>query len=172
MRSGFAYVPGDRADAAFSGLTLTENLTVASLGSYWHTLWLHRAAERRDARRTMSSRTIRAASPDQEMATLSGGNQQKVVLERWLRRDPLVLLLDQPTRGVDVGARREFHAVVAAAAAQGCVAIVVSDNFEELADTCDRVLVMVAGEVVAEFRTPDLDVAAITEAAFGAPPAA
>ncbi len=106
------------------------------------------------------------------MATLSGGNQQKVVLERWLRRDPLVLLLDQPTRGVDVGARREFHVVVAAAAARGCVAIVVSDNFEELAEICDRVLVMVAGEVVAEFRTPDLDVARITAAAFGAPPAA
>lgn len=172
MRRGFAYVPGDRADATFPRLTLTENLTVASLDVYWRALWLHRGDEARDTRSTIAARAIRASSPHQDMATLSGGNQQKVVLERWLRRDPRVMLLDQPTRGVDLDGRRALQAMITTAAAQGCVTIVVSDDFEELAEMCDRVLVMVAGEVVADLRAPDLDAGRIAEAAFGPPPAA
>jgi ribose transport system ATP-binding protein len=103
------------------------------------------------------------------MATLSGGNQQKVVVARWLRRQPTVLLLDDPTRGVDAGARVTVHAVIADAVRAGAAAIVASEDFEELSTIADRVLVLQHGRVVSELRQPDVDPARLARAAFGAP---
>jgi ribose transport system ATP-binding protein len=169
MRAGVAYVPSARADAAFPGLSLAENLVAADVGAYWDRLWLRRGRERRDARASMEEYEIRAASPAQEMATLSGGNQQKVVVARWLRRQPTVLLLDDPTRGVDAGARVTVHAVIADAVRAGAAAVLASEDFEELSTVADRVLVLGHGRVVSELRQPDVDPARLARAAFGAP---
>ena len=117
---------------------------------------------------SMEAFSIDASSERQEMATLSGGNQQKVVVARWLRRNPKVLLLDEPTHGVDVRARHDLYGFIADTAAAGCAAIVVSDEFDELARICDRVLVMVHGRVVAELSQPDITPRRLTEIAFGA----
>ena len=168
MRAGVAYVPSERADAAFLGLSLGENLAAASVGEYWERFWLHRRRAQRDAAVAMGEFGIRATSPDQEMATLSGGNQQKAILARWLRRRPTVLLLDEPTRGVDVGARVTVHGLVADAARTGAAVIVVSDDFEELTTIADRVLVLVQGRVTTELRQPGIDPVRLADAAFRA----
>ena len=132
MRAGIGYVPEDRDEAAFLELSLGENLSAAVVGSYWRHLRLHRGREHRDARASMEEFSIDAASERQQMATLSGGNQQKVVVARWLRRNPKVLLLDEPTHGVDVRARHDLYEFIAETAATGCAAVIVSDEFEEL----------------------------------------
>jgi ribose transport system ATP-binding protein len=169
MRAGVAYVPAQRADAAFAGLSLSENITAATVSSYWDRLWLHRRREREDARSAMERFSIRARSPGQEMATLSGGNQQKAIVARWLRRLPTVLLLDDPTRGVDAAARVTLHGLITDAVRAGACAIVASDDFEELATLADRVLVLQRGRVVRELSQPDIDAARLADAAFRAP---
>jgi ABC-type sugar transport system ATPase subunit len=110
--------------------------------------------------------TIRAASEAQPMASLSGGNQQKVVLGRWLRRQPKVLLLEEPTHGVDVGARADIYELIRAAAAQGTAVVLVTVDFEELEGLCDRALVVNEGRIVAELRKPNIDHETLTELAF------
>ena len=167
MRAGVAYVPSDRGDATFADLALFENLSAASVASYWRGLRMHHARELSDAGSSMARFSIRASSPRQIMATVSGGNQQKALLARWLRRDPALLLLDEPTRGVDVTARAELYDLVARATRSGCAALVVSDDFVELATVCDRVLVMIGGRVVAELARPGITPARLAELAFG-----
>ena len=133
LRAGIGYVPEDRDEAAFLELSLGENLSAAVVGSYWRHLRLQRGREHRDACASMEEFSIDAASERQQMATLSGGNQQKVVVARWLRRNPKVLLLDEPTHGVDVRARHDLYGFIVETAATGCAAVIVSDEFEELA---------------------------------------
>jgi ribose transport system ATP-binding protein len=158
IAAGFAYVPEDRqADAAFPGLSVGENLSLAVLGDYWRRGTLDRRRERRDARRLFDSFLIAAESELAPLRSLSGGNQQKVVLARWLRRDPRILLLDEPTHGVDVAARVEIYELIHRAVAGGAAALIASSDFEELARICDRVLVLRKGEAVAELRDGDLD---------------
>ena len=94
--------------------------------------------------------SIQAQSPDQPVGRLSGGNQQKVVIGRWLQSKPKLLILDEPTRGVDVGARGEIHRLIRELAAQGMAVLVVSSEPDELPDLCDRVLVMAEGRIVRE----------------------
>jgi ribose transport system ATP-binding protein len=169
MGAGIAYVPNDRGDAAFLDLSLRENLMAAEFGTHWEQLRVQRRRETHDVRQLMTAFSIRASSPDQEMATLSGGNQQKAILARWLRRSPRVLLLDEPTRGVDVGARAELHALLANAVAAGAAAVVTSNDFEELSTIADRVLVLIRGRLVAELRQPDINAPRLAELAFSTP---
>jgi len=164
----FTYVPENRAeDAAFPGLTLLENLSAASLGRYWRGLrWRHRL-EREEALAAMRRFGVKAAGVDQEFTLLSGGNQQKAILARWLRRDPAVLLLDEPTQGVDVGARAEVHELIRAATRAGAAAVVVSSDFEELAGLSDRVVILVHGRLVDELEGSALDPRLLERAAYG-----
>ncbi len=158
MAAGLAYVPEDRqADAAFPGLSVGENLSLTVIPDYWHRGVLNRRRERRDALGLFEGFLITAESDRAPLRSLSGGNQQKVVLARWLRRRPRVLLLDEPTQGVDVGARAEIYELVHAAVAGGAAALVASSDFEELARICDRVLVLRKGALAAELRGADLD---------------
>ena len=158
MAARFAYVPEDRQrDAAFPDLSVGENLSLTVLPSYWRRGVLNRRAERRDTLGLLSSFLIDAESDAAPLRSLSGGNQQKVVLARSLRRGPRVLLLDEPTQGVDVAARAEIYELVHRAVADGAVALVASSDFEELARICDRVLVLRKGRVVSELRDGDLD---------------
>ncbi len=158
MRAGIAYVPEDRLiDAAFAELDVTENIGMATTGRYFRGGRLRHRLERQDAKELMDRFMVKAESPKARFSTMSGGNQQKVVIARWLRREPAVLLLDEPTQGVDVGARLEIWELVRQAAVRGAAVITVCSDFDELALVCDRVLVLQDGTTVAEYDGHDLD---------------
>jgi ribose transport system ATP-binding protein len=105
----------------------------------------------------MAKYMVKAESPRARFSTMSGGNQQKVVLARWLRREPRVLLLDEPTQGVDVGARLEIWDLVREGAARGAAVVTVCSDFDELARACDRAVVLQRGAAVGECEGADLD---------------
>lgn len=151
MCAGVALVPENRAeDAAFSELSLAENLSITAIGSYWRGGVIRQRRERRDAERLLKDYLIKAESLSEPLSILSGGNQQKAIVARWLRRQPRVLLLDEPTQGVDVGARVEIYTLIRRAVEAGATALVVSSDSEELATICDRVVVMHHGRIVGE----------------------
>ncbi|GAA4701370.1 sugar ABC transporter ATP-binding protein [Pseudonocardia yuanmonensis] len=167
MRLGIAHVPEHReAEAAFLDMSVRENLSAAEVVKYWVGGRLDRRRERRDADRAIADFAVRTAGQDALMSSLSGGNQQKVVLARWLRRNPRLLLLDEPTQGVDVGARADVYAAIRAAVNDGMAAVVVSSDFDELAHACDRVLVLRDGRVTAEVRGDDLHRHRLTELVY------
>jgi len=148
MRSGVALVPEDRlAEAAFSGLSVRENLSIANLRSYTDGSRIDSRKERRRVHELVDDFGIKTASAETKISDLSGGNQQKVILARWIQRNPRLLLLDEPTQGVDVGARADIYRLVRDMATSGTAVIVVSSDAEELELLCDRILVMKAGTV-------------------------
>jgi ribose transport system ATP-binding protein len=152
MAAGMALVPADRrAEGAVVGLSVRENCTLTDLERHSARAGrLNRSAERAEVLAWIEELDVRPRRPDAVFGTLSGGNQQKVVLAKWLRRKPRVLLLDEPTQGVDVHAKATIHALAREVAADGAVVVIASSDDAELCDTCDRVLVMRSGEVVAE----------------------
>lgn len=166
MESGIAFVPEDRQrDASFSALTVGENLSITVISDYWRHGKLSGRREHRDAQELFTNYLIKAESDAAPLNSLSGGNQQKVILARWLRRNPQVLLLDEPTQGVDVGARAEIYDLINQAVEGGAVAIIASSDFEELATVCDRVVVLRKGAVVGEIGREDLSADEITRLA-------
>jgi ribose transport system ATP-binding protein len=149
---GLALVPADRHGA---GLVLNEsvreNLTLVDLKPFWRGWRLSRSRERQAVRQWIEKLSIRTSSMDAVVESLSGGNQQKVVMGKWLRTDAAILLLDEPTQGVDVGAQAELHRLMRAAADSGGSAVVLCSSDErELSHVCDRVLVLCDGAVTAE----------------------
>jgi ribose transport system ATP-binding protein len=154
VRSGLALLNEDRkAQGLFLSLGIRENLTINSL----HRLsgfggWLHASRETSVVRSWIDKLAVRCHSPDQGIIELSGGNQQKVIVARWLYRDCDILIFDEPTRGVDIGARFEIYHLLADLAAQGKAVIVVSSDLLELMSLCDRIAVMSAGRLAATFR--------------------
>lgn len=164
IRRGIALVPEDRGkDAAFADLPLWENLSATVIGRYWSGWRMARASERRDATHLIKTFGIRAATSDAPFTHLSGGNQQKAVLARWLRLDPRLLLLDEPTQGVDAMARADIHELVRGHVAKGSAALVVSSDFKELESLCHRVIVLRDGSPIAELTGPRLTETAIAE---------
>jgi ribose transport system ATP-binding protein len=167
MAQGIAYVPEDRGgEAVFRDQTLAENLSAAMIPTYWRGGRLRHRAVNDDARGAITKFLIRATSEQQEMSTLSGGNQQKVIVARWLRRAPKILLLDEPSQGVDVNARAEIYALVKDAVMGGCSVLLVTSDFEELARVSDRVVILAGGRITGELRSPDIDPARLTELAY------
>jgi ribose transport system ATP-binding protein len=157
MKSGVALVPENRSvEAAFIDLDVGSNLSVASLRSYWNGLRLNRRKEEADSEELASRYAVKAPSLSVPLGTLSGGNQQKVIVARWLRRNPRVLLLDEPTQGVDVGARSEIHDLVRSAAEDGAAVLVVSSDFEELVELVDRAVVIAGGRIVDELAGDEM----------------
>jgi ribose transport system ATP-binding protein len=166
IAASVAYVPPDRAhEAEFPAMSLRANLTAGAVARYFRGRRLRHDAERSDARALVERFLIRASSTEQHLSTLSGGNQQKTVLARCLRDEPNLLLLDEPTQGVDVHARVEIHKLLRQAAQGKTSIVMVSSDFEELATLCDRVIVMVRGRIVDEVRPPALDSHRLTELA-------
>jgi ribose transport system ATP-binding protein len=158
IRRGLSYVPEDRAaDGAFLPLGIPENLSAARPGRHRHGAWFGHKRERASAAAAIRSFGIKAPSATAPLTMLSGGNQQKVVVARWLGLSPRVLLLDEPTQGVDVGARADIHAHIRAAVGAGGAAIVVSSDIDELLELTDRVVVLTAGRIVAEAATRSID---------------
>lgn len=155
MRSGMAYVPEERqADALFPGRSVRQNMTAGDAGSYFSRLLFRHGEEKRDSAEAIRRFLIRVAEDTQPVETLSGGNAQKVVLARWLRREPAVLLLDEPTQGVDIRARAEIYSLVREATGRGTSVLLVASDSEELAHACDRVLVLRNGRIAADVRPP------------------
>jgi ribose transport system ATP-binding protein len=151
VSTGAGYVPANRAgDAALPDRSVGENITVATLDKYWRRWHVSRRDERRDARGSAHRYNVKCQSIDARFSTLSGGNQQKAVLARWLQAGASLLMLDEPTQGVDVASRAEIYAHVRAAAANGVAVLVVSSDLEELAGLCDRIVVFRDGQVAHE----------------------
>ncbi|KIF07628.1 sugar ABC transporter ATPase, partial [Streptomyces sp. RSD-27] len=126
--------------------------------------------ERREAAALLDRFSVRPRDTEAPVATLSGGNQQKVVLGRWLRGRPRLLVLEEPTASVDVGAKAEVHRMLDGAAAAGTGILLVSSDFEEVADLCHRALVFVRGAVAAELSGARLTPAELTRTASAMPP--
>jgi ribose transport system ATP-binding protein len=167
MALGIGYVPEDRhQDAAYATMSVRENITIARLSQYWQRLRFHHRRERDESREYIGRFSIRTSSDKEPLSSLSGGNQQKVVLARWLSLNPTLLLLDEPTQGIDIGARADVYQFIRQAVDGGMTAILVSSDFEELARVADRVLILGRGRVGAELPTADLDRMRITELVY------
>ena len=156
--AGLAYVPADRhADGAVMTMRVRENMTLPDLRRLRKRLaWLDAGAERREVADWVQRVALRPADPERPMELFSGGNQQKVVLAKWLRNNPQVLLLDEPTQGVDVGAKQAIYELIHDAADRGAAVLMASSDTSELASVCDRVLVMRDGAVSAEVKGGEL----------------
>jgi ribose transport system ATP-binding protein len=137
-------------------MSVAENVTLASLGRYSSFGFTDRAKELRDSRVKLEDLDLRPADPRRGVNTLSGGNQQKAVVARWLVHGCRVLLLDEPTRGVDVGARAELYRLIRELAADGVALVLVSSEMPEVLGLADRVLVLREGRVVHEAPADDL----------------
>jgi len=167
MGRGLALLPEDRSQSAFLDLSVSANLTVASLVEYWARGHLRRRQERTDSERLMQAFGIKATLPTASLASVSGGNQQKVMLARWLRRKPRVLLLDEPTQGVDVASRAGIHDILREVAANGTAILAVLSDFEELTDLCTRALVLSQGRIVANLVGEECTVEKLNAFAYG-----
>lgn len=172
IRAGLAYVPPDRAlSCLLEGLTARENLTVADLRSLWAPPRLRLRAEHEEVADWFDRLSVRPIDgSERPIGTFSGGNQQKLVLARWLRCLPAVLLLDEPTHGVDIAAKAELHRQIISAAGRGTTVLVSSVDNEELAALCHRVLVLREGRLVDETGGPELSAIEIGRLALGPRP--
>jgi len=167
VRNGIALLTEDRKE---QGLLLTQpvraNICLTRLEALSRFGWLDLDAERNIARQYAGALAIRCASTDQQVAKLSGGNQQKVVIAKWLFRDCRILIFDEPTRGIDIGAKFEIYRMLAELAERGKAIIFVSSDLKELMGLCDRIMVVSAGTVAATFDRRDCTEEQIMTAAF------
>jgi ABC-type sugar transport system ATPase subunit len=167
IRAGLALLPESRQE---QGLVMTrslaENLTMAHIGDVSSRGLLRLGRERAVVREIIERLDIRAAHPAVPVSSLSGGNQQKVALGRWLVRKPRVLLVDDPTRGVDVGAKLAIYRILRRLAAEGIAIVLISSEIEEVLGLADRILVVRRGRIVAEFNSDATD-ERLLAAAFG-----
>ena len=158
IRAGLAFVAGDRGRlGAVGALNARENITLPRLRplrSRFGAVSLRR--ERAETGRLVADFGVLPARPEQTFALFSGGNQQKIVMAKWLRNEPTVLLLEEPTQGVDIGAKAAIYAAVDAAAAEGTAVLVCSSDDKELLRLCDRVLVLRGGRLAAELSGAEL----------------
>jgi ribose transport system ATP-binding protein len=162
---GLALVPSDRPqDGAVGALSVADNATMTTLDDHRAGPLLSRRALRASAHELGERFAVTPNDPGMALGALSGGNQQKVVLAKWLARDPRVLLLDQPTQGVDVEARRQLFDAIAGVARRGTAVLCASADDEELAALCDRLLIVARGRVVRELHRGELSRDRIAEA--------
>jgi ABC-type sugar transport system ATPase subunit len=165
---GIAYVPRDRrTESLFAPLSIQENFgVVTSRADRRHGL-LSAAAQRARLAKYQDSLGIRMGKPTDLITTLSGGNQQKVIIARWLARQPRILLLNDPTRGIDLGAKRDIYALLDTLAADGVAVMMLSTEVDEHVELMDRVLVFREGTVGAVLDRDQLSRAALVSAFFG-----
>jgi ribose transport system ATP-binding protein len=173
IRAGLGLVSEDRKGEGLAQReSISDNVTYSRLDPYSRLGWLNLRRRRASVQHWMSRLNVKARSPEQQVEHLSGGNQQKVALARVLHQDADVLLLDEPTRGIDVGTKAEIYRLMAALAAEGKAIIFVSSYFSELLSVCDRVAVMARGRL-REIRPADQwTSASILSCALGVEPAA
>ena len=158
VRAGIGLAPEERkSQGLLLDQAIYQNITVSSLARFARAGFLDGSAERSSALELTKALDVRPSGVTRPVRTLSGGNQQKVVLARWLMRDCRVLLLDEPTRGVDVGARSEIYALIRSLSERGVAVVVVSSEMEEVLGLADRVLVIREGLVVHEGPADEID---------------
>ena len=164
---GIAFLPGDRLGAAGIGsLSVTDNITLPVLGNHRSPFGLDRGGMTQQAGQLSQDYDVRPPRPELALGSLSGGNQQKVLLAKWLQVKPKLLLLDEPTQGVDFGARQQIFQALDRAAAEGTAILCASTDNEQLEQICDRIIVFSRGRPVAELKGDAVSRKAITEACF------
>jgi rhamnose transport system ATP-binding protein len=168
LRAGIAYVPEDRhQDGLVLDFSIANNITLPILRRLFPRLFLRPRSEAELAAGFSDRLRIRATGVDQSVSALSGGNQQKVVIAKWLATKPRVLILDEPTRGVDIGAKVEVHRIVSELAASGLAIIMISSDLPEVLAMSDRILVLHEGRVTAEIARADASEERVMFAATG-----
>jgi ribose transport system ATP-binding protein len=169
IAAGVAFVPGDRRrQGAVMTMSARENITLPRLKPLRRLFGrLDRREEKREVGRWIEQVAMRPAEPERALELFSGGNQQKVMLAKWLRNEPKVLLMDEPTQGVDVGAKAGIFELIANAAVAGAGVLICSSDEKELVLICDRVLVMRDGHVAAEVGRRELSEAELVRAGLG-----
>jgi ribose transport system ATP-binding protein len=157
IQSGIAFLSEDRkAEGIIPELSVRENLTLAVLPTLAKMGVVSRARQKEIVERFIKRLAIKASSPDQKIRELSGGNQQKVLLARWLCKNPKFLILDEPTRGIDIGAKGEIQSLINELAASGLGVLMISSELEELVEGSARVMVMRDGQCVAQLRGAEI----------------
>ncbi|MCC7161796.1 MAG: sugar ABC transporter ATP-binding protein [Anaerolineae bacterium] len=165
---GLVLIPADRRGAgALLIMNVIDNISASTLKTVSRGGFLQRGDMRKIAQKYVRDMEIRTSKLTQQMATLSGGNQQKVILSRGLATKPQVLLLHEPTRGIDVGAKAEIYGILQALAAEGAAIGIISSELPELISQCDRILVMHAGEIRGEFSSAEAREEPILACAMG-----
>ncbi len=151
MSLGIAYLSENRKqDALFNGMTVRSNITVCNLPKFSEFGFLSYKKEKAEAEKYIKRLNIQTPGPEQRIINLSGGNQQKAMLARWLTINPKILIVDEPTRGVDVGAKLEIYSLLHHLAAEGVAILFISSEMPELLGMCDRILVMYEGKLTGE----------------------
>jgi ribose transport system ATP-binding protein len=168
LRAGIGLVPEDRKqDGLLSPLSIRVNTTLCTTARHANAGgWLDTRAETKTTESFCGRLQVQCTSPEQAVGELSGGNQQKVVIARWLARDCRILLFDEPTRGIDAAAKSTIHQLLCDLAAEGKSIVVVSSELVELMALCDRILVMSRGHIRANFASDEWTQEKITQAAF------
>lgn len=171
IRAGIALVPEDRKQqGVILEMAIRENIGLAGLRQKARTAgFLNFAAETGDSRTMMDRMRVKSPNDRQLVGSLSGGNQQKVVLGKWLALQPQVLLLDEPTRGIDVGAKHEIYELMDELAAQGMAVLFVSSEMDEIIGMSDRVIVMHEGRITGQLTSDELTEEAVMQLATGSP---
>jgi simple sugar transport system ATP-binding protein len=158
IQAGIAYCPEDRkADGIVGDLTVRENITLALQANRGWFRYIQPASQREIADKYIKLLNISTPTADQLVKNLSGGNQQKVILARWLATDPNILILDEPTRGIDIGAKAEIQKLVLTLAGEGKTCLFISSELDEVLRTSHRVLVLRDNAIVAELAQDELD---------------
>ena len=163
---GAAVLPSPRNLKGIPDLTIRENLTLADLGPLTHGWNLDLRQERREVAGLVERFDVKPREPEKPLAELSGGNQQKVAVAKWLRIEPDLLVLDEPTQGVDVGAKAEILDLIATAAADGLAVVLCSSDLDDLEAVCSRVLVIRGGRVASELTGARINRETITEECY------
>ena len=168
VEAGIVYVPEDRGkQGVVKGMAIFENVTLPSLNQTSRNGFLKLANEFALARDYTQRLDLRAAILDQDVALLSGGNQQKVVIAKWLATKPRVIILDEPTKGIDIGSKAAVHDFMSELAAEGLAVIMVSSEIPEVLGMADRVIVMREGRIAAEFAGDEMTPENLVRAAVG-----
>ena len=165
IAAGLGYLTEDRkAEGIIPDMSVRENLTLALLPKLTKAGQIDRARERELVGHYIKALGIKTANMEQPIRELSGGNQQKVLLARWLAINPDVLILDEPTRGVDVGAKREIQSIIRDAVQNGVGVVLISSEFEEIVEGADRIIVLNEGRIVTELTNPGITEDALVRA--------
>jgi len=172
IAKGIAYVPEDRQrNGVIPEMPVSHNISLADLGSVSSNGFLDAARERNIAAAFISKLEIKTPSPDAEVATLSGGNQQKVAIARWLHTKPKLLILDEPTQGIDVGAKAEVHRQMVELAADGVAILMISSELPEILGMSDRIAVMSKGRIAGILDRAEATQEKVLALAIGGSPA-
>ena len=155
----------------FAPLSVGFNTIIASLDRFCRYHFVKDKRALHEANAMLESLSTRYSSINQTIASLSGGNQQKVIIGRWLMTGPKLLILDEPTRGIDVGSKSEIHRLISRLAQQGMAIILISSELPEVMGMSDRILTVRGGEIVAQHRRSEADAETLMKYAFGTIPA-